>query len=224
MERTKGIISGPLANIFGFGKNASTSPVVPGMAAGNMSGLQPTQADMSWYNKTMRDQAVDKIRQTLPPEDQGRFDTVIAQNPDNPLEAAKQFQPGTTNYVPPALKVETPDASDLTDLEREIAAYGGLIDQREKAADARLQTILDYQTDAAKRAQQFGKEAAAEAFKYEMMGRIPDTIMAGLAGSGQLMREGAKDISNTVMRGVEALPKPNISARTYQNPTFRYFQ
>ena len=39
-----------------------------------------------------------------------------------------------------------------------------------------------------------------------MMGRIPDTIMAGLAGSGQLMREGAKDISNTVMRGVEALP------------------
>jgi len=27
-----------------------------------------------------------------------------------------------------------------------------------------------------------------------------------------------------VMRGVEALPKPNIQARAYQNPTFRYFQ
>ena len=68
------------------------------------------------------------------------------------------------------------------------------------------------------------KNSAKTAFQYEMMGRIPETIMAGLAGSGQLMREGAKDISNTVMRGVEALPKPNIQARAYQNPTFRYFQ
>ena len=224
MEGTKGFISGSLANIFGFGKNASTSPVVPGMAAGNMSGLQPTQADMSWYNKTMRNQAVDKIRQTLTPEDQGRFDTVIAQNPDNPLEAAKQFQPGTTNYLPPGLEVETPDASGLTDIEREYAGIGTIIDKANKAADARLQTYLDYQTEAAKRAQQFGKEAAAEAFKYEMMGRIPDTIFAGLAGSGQLMRQGAKDISNTVMRGVEALPKPNIQARAYQQPTFKYFK
>ena len=68
------------------------------------------------------------------------------------------------------------------------------------------------------------EKAAQKRFQYDMMGRIPETIMAGLSGSGQLMREGAKDISNTVMRGVEALPKPNIPARSYQNPTFRYFQ
>ena len=68
------------------------------------------------------------------------------------------------------------------------------------------------------------EKAAEKRFQYDMMGRIPETIMAGLAGSGQLMREGAKDISNTVMRGVEALPKPNIPVRSYQNPTFRYFQ
>ena len=224
MERTRGIISGPLANLFGFGKNASTSPVVPGMAAGNMSGLQPTQADMSWYNKTMRNQAVDKIRQTLPPEDQGRFDTVIAQNPDNPLEAARQFQPSTTSYLPPGAKelVEGPQVDP--NIGAEYAGLTGLLEQSNKAADARLDRMLDYQTKAAERAQQFGKEAAAEAFKYEMMGRIPDTIMAGLAGSGQLMREGARDISKTVMEGVRALPKPNIQARTYQNPTFRYFQ
>ena len=73
-------------------------------------------------------------------------------------------------------------------------------------------------------AQEKGKESAKLAFQYEMMGRIPDTIMAGLAGSGQLMREGARDISKTVMQGVQALPKPNIAARAYQNPTFRYFQ
>ena len=224
MERTKGIISGPLANLFGFSKNASTSPVVPGMAAGNMSGLQPTQADMSWYNKTMRNQAVDKIRQTLPPEDQGRFDTVIAQNPDNPLEAARQFQPGTTNYLPPGAEELGEGPQVDPNIGAEYAGLTGLLEQSNKAADARLDRMLDYQTKAAERAQQFGKEAAAEAFKYEMMGRIPDTIMAGLAGSGQLMREGAKDISNTVMRGVEALPKPSIQARTYQNPTFRYFQ
>jgi hypothetical protein len=71
--------------------------------------------------------------------------------------------------------------------------------------------------------QKLAKDSAKTAFQYEMMGRIPDTIFASLAGSGQLMREGAKDISNTVMRGVEALPKPNIQARAYQNPTFRYF-
>lgn len=68
------------------------------------------------------------------------------------------------------------------------------------------------------------EKAAQKRFQYDMMGRIPETIMAGLAGSGQLMREGAKDISNTVMRGVEALPKPSIPVRSYQNPTFRYFQ
>ena len=72
--------------------------------------------------------------------------------------------------------------------------------------------------------QKLAKDSAKTAFQYEMMGRIPDTIMAGLAGSGQLMREGARDISKTVMQGVQALPKPNIAARAYQNPTFRYFQ
>ena len=221
---SEGVLSGPLFRFLGFGKNASTSPVVPGMAAGNMSGLQPTQADMSWYNKTMRNQAVDKIRQTLPPKDQGRFDTVIAQNPDNPLEAAQQFQPGTTNYLPPGAEELVKGPQVDPNIGAEYAGLTGLLEQSNKAADARLDRMLDYQTKAAERAQQFGKEAAAEAFKYEMMGRIPDTIMAGLAGSGQLMREGAKDISNTVMRGVEALPKPNIAARAYQNPTFRYFQ
>ena len=87
-----------------------------------------------------------------------------------------------------------------------------------------LDDIFDFQKRRAELQQQLGKESAKTAFQYEMMGRIPDTIMAGLAGSGQLMREGAKDISKTVMQGVQALPKPNIAARTYQQPTFRYFQ
>ena len=223
MERTRGFISGPLADIFGFGKNASTSPVVPGMAAGNMSGLQPTQADMSWYNKTMQNQAIDAIEKTLPPDQRGPFRTAIAQS-DDPLATAKTFRTTVTSYAPPGTKelVEGPQVDP--NIGAEYAGLTGLLEQSNKAADARLDRMLEYQTKAAERAQQFGKEAAAEAFKYEMMGRIPDTIMAGLAGSGQLMREGAKDISNTVMRGVEALPKPNIQARAYQNPTFRYFQ
>jgi len=223
MERTRGFISGPLADIFGFGKNASTSPVVPGMAAGNMSGLQPTQADMSWYNKTMQNQAIDAIEKTLPEDQRGPFRTAIAQS-DDPLATAKTFRTTVTSYAPPGAKevVEGPQVDP--NIGAEYAGLTGLLEQSNKAADARLDRMLEYQTKAAERAQQFGKEAAAEAFKYEMMGRIPDTIMAGLAGSGQLMREGAKDISNTVMRGVEALPKPNIAARTYQQPTFRYFR
>ena len=220
---SEGALSGPLFRFLGFGKNASTSPVVPGMAAGNMSGLQPTQADMSWYNKTMQNQAIDAIEKTLPADQRGPFRTAIAQS-DDPLATAKTFRTTVTSYAPPGLEVETPDASGITDIEREYAGMGTIIDKANKAADARLQTYLDYQTEAAKRAQQFGKESAAEAFKYEMMGRIPDTIMAGLAGQGRLMREGAKDISNTVMRGVEALPKPSVAPQSYQNPTFKYFQ
>ena len=103
MERTRGFISGPLADIFGFGKNASTSPVVPGMAAGNMSGLQPTQADMSWYNKTMQNQAIDAIEKTLPPDQVGPFRTAIAQS-DDPLATAKTFRPTVTSYEPPGAK------------------------------------------------------------------------------------------------------------------------
>jgi hypothetical protein len=227
----EGIISGPLGRFFGFGQNASTSPVVPGMAMGNMSGLQPTKADMSWYNRTMRDAGVDKIRQTLPESERGRFDTIVAQS-DNPLEAAKGYQPSMTSYAPPvegavapsAPETITPASTELSDIEKEYAGLGTIVDKSNLAADKRLGRILDYQTEAAERAQKFGKEAAKEAFKYEMLGRIPDTIGAALSGQGQLMREGSRDIANIMMGSVASMPEPRAAAISYQRPSFKYFK
>ena len=108
------------------------------------------------------------------------------------------------------------DPDDLTGVER-------ILSQNQAGQRQTMEAFYGLEAKRAEDAQRMAKDSAKTAFQYEMMGRIPDTIFASLAGSGQLMREGAKDISNTVMRGVEALPKPNIQARAYQNPTFRYF-
>ena len=109
------------------------------------------------------------------------------------------------------------DPNDLTGVRQ-------ILSQNQAGQSQMMEKLYGLEAKRAEDAQRMAKDSAKTAFQYEMMGRIPDTIFASLAGSGQLMREGAKDISNTVMRGVEALPKPNIQARTYQNPTFRYFQ
>tara|TARA_A100001391_G_scaffold131333_1_gene90545 strand:- start:1582 stop:2148 length:567 start_codon:yes stop_codon:yes gene_type:complete len=124
--------------------------------------------------------------------------------------AAQQPEPEVTTTPEPSLTEKT--ESDL------VKALTEQIKNKPTLAD-----INQIMRDNAEYTQKLAKDSARTAFQYEMMGRIPDTIMAGLAGSGQLMREGARDISNTVMRGVEALPTPNIQARSYQNPTFRYF-
>ena len=122
---------------------------------------------------------------------------------------------------PPSTKPGGAEAPKLTAEDRLLDAL------RERIIGApqyTLEDIFDFQQRRAELQQKLGKESAKTAVQYEMMGRIPDTIMAGLAGSGRLLREGARDISNTVMQGVQALPTPNIQARSYQNPTFRYFQ
>jgi len=119
---------------------------------------------------------------------------------------------------PPGSEPSKPSAVELAEAGL-LAKFGNRLDQMPTYAEIRAGNRED-----AEYAQKLAKDSAKTAFQYELMGRIPDTIFASLAGSGQLMREGAKDISNTVMRGVEALPKPNIQARAYQNPTFRYFQ
>lgn len=87
-----------------------------------------------------------------------------------------------------------------------------------------LQELREGRREDMRYAQELGKESAKEAFKYEMLGRIPDTIGAALSGQGQLMREGSRDIANIMMRGMDSIPEPRAAANNYQRPTFKYFQ
>lgn len=87
-----------------------------------------------------------------------------------------------------------------------------------------LQEMREGRREDMRYAQELGKEAAKEAFKYEMLGRIPDTIGAALSGQGQLMREGSRDIANIMMGSVASIPEPRAAANNYQRPSFKYFQ
>ena len=198
------------------GSSYTYTPATPGMDAGNVAAVQLTPQQ--------------QFRSLLRPELQDDFDRFVLQGGDfkkyDINEALNRFnnqrtadQTFTANQPEPEVTT-TPEASLTEQAEAGLLTkFGNRLDQMPTYADIRAGMRED-----AEYAQKLAKDSARTAFQYELMGRIPDTIMAGLAGSGQLMREGAKDISNTVMRGVEALPKPNIQARAYQNPTFRYFQ
>jgi len=201
------------------GSRYSYTPTIPGTQTGNAGAVQPTPQQ--------------QYRSLLRPEIQSYYDRFLLQGGDykkfDPGAALEQYnlqrtadqtfkQTETENK-----KANQPPAPEPYNADKDL--FGLLRDQLSpESQKQRAQDYLDIQKQLMDYGQEKGKESAKLAFQYEMMGRIPDTIMAGLAGSGQLMREGAKDISNTVMRGVEALPKPNIQARAYQNPTFRYFQ
>ena len=87
-----------------------------------------------------------------------------------------------------------------------------------------LQELREGRREDMRYAQELGKESAKEAFKYEMLGRIPDTIGAALSGQGQLMREGSRDIANIMMGSVASMPEPRAAAVSYQRPTFKYFK
>lgn len=198
------------------GSSYTYTPATPGMDAGNVAAVQLTPQQ--------------QFRSLLRPELQDDFDRFVLQGGDfkkyDINEALNRFnnqrtadQTFTANQPEPEVTT-TPEASLTEQAEAGfLTKIGNRLDQMPTYADIRAGMRED-----AEYAQKLAKDSAKTAFQYEMMGRIPDTIMAGLAGSGQLMREGARDISKTVMEGVRALPKPNIQARAYQNPTFRYFQ
>ena len=197
------------------GSSYTYTPTIPGAQTGNAAAVQLTPAQ--------------QFRNLLPPEVFGDYDRFLMQGGDfkeyNVPEALERFNLQRT--ADQTFAANQPDPQTTTTPEPSLTeqSESGLIEALTEQIKNKptLADINQIMRDNAEYTQKLAKDSAKTAFQYEMMGRIPDTIMAGLAGSGQLMREGARDISNTVMRGVEALPTPNIQARTYQNPTFRYF-
>ena len=201
------------------GSGYKFTPATSGMDVGNVAAVQLTPEQQ--YRSLLRPEVQSYYdRFLLQGGDYRKFDEGAALEQFNLQRTADQtFQQTETENK----KANQPPAPEPYNADKEL--FGLLRDQLSpESQKQRAQDYLDIQKQLMDYGQEKGKESAKLAFQYEMMGRIPDSIMAGLAGSGQLMREGAKDISNTVMRGVEALPKPNIAARAYQNPTFRYFQ
>lgn len=206
-------------------------PGFPGIDLGN-AGSFSGQGNTPQL-KTKAQQDIERIGGLIPAELQSDYQLFTGQGGDpnkynvqERMSALRQSQLDDLNLKTQQAeynKLTNPPGSEPTALEQAEAGlltkFGNRLDQIPTYAEVRAGNRED-----AEYAQKLAKDSARTAFQYEMMGRIPDTIMAGLAGSGQLMREGARDISKTVMEGVRALPQPQITARSYQNPTFRYFQ
>ena len=203
-------------------------PGFPGIDLGN-AGSFSGQGNTPQL-KTKAQQDIERIGGLIPAELQSDYQLFTGQGGDpnkynvqERMSALRQSQLDDLNLKTQQAEynklIAPPTADPANPLDAAVGRYLDKLPTQPSFADIRgaLKEDAEYR-------QKLAKDSAKTAFQYEMMGRIPDPIMAGLAGSGRLMREGARDISNTVMRGVEALPKPNIQARAYQNPTFRYFQ
>jgi len=142
-------------------------------------------------------------------------------NLDSIVERIKKDFPGVTpeqmGSLLPGYTAAGRDPNDLTGVER-------LLSQNREGQRQLMKDIYGLEAQRARDAQELGKESAREAFKYEMLGRIPDTIGAAFTGQGQLMREGSRDIANIMMGSVASMPEPRAAAISYQRPSFKYFK
>jgi len=142
-------------------------------------------------------------------------------NLDSLIEKVKKIYPDATpeqfTSVLGAITTANRDPNDLTGVER-------LLSQNREGQRQMMKDIYGLEAQRARDAQELGKESAREAFKYEMLGRIPDTIGAAFTGQGQLMREGSRDIANIMMGSVASMPEPRAASVTYQRPSFKYFK
>lgn len=107
----------------------------------------------------------------------------------------------------------------------EVMALGKAFRPSPEEQQAVISAIGEQRLKEAKQAQELGKESAREAFKYEMLGRLPDTIMAGAIGPQLIASEGARGIANSMMVAGQQIP----DLVTYQRSNFgytptRYFQ
>jgi len=70
---------------------------------------------------------------------------------------------------------------------------------------------------------EFDRERMKAAAPYKLLFDIPGQITQAFTLPGQLAMEGANRVANTVMRGVEALPGPQVVARSAQYTPTSYF-
>lgn len=107
---------------------------------------------------------------------------------------------------------------ELNKLEREQANFGK--PEAETAAERMLGQILG-RVPTFEEQQKALEKAANKRFQYDMMGRIPETIIGSMGAQGRLMNEGASKIAD-IVSGTR-LPTYNVPQSSLRTPTFRYF-
>ena len=74
--------------------------------------------------------------------------------------------------------------------------------------------------------QEIGKESAKEAFKYEMMSRLPQQVMQAFAVPAQIssnIQLAGQNASNQIIAEGLRASDVNMFNMGYQSPTFKYF-
>lgn len=94
------------------------------------------------------------------------------------------------------------------------------------AFERTIPLIEGLQERQAKLAQELGKESAKEAFKYEMLGRLPQQVMQAFAVPAQISSNiqlaGQNAANQIIAEGLRA-SNINMSNMGYERPTFKYF-
>lgn len=88
------------------------------------------------------------------------------------------------------------------------------------------QTETEQKIKEAKAFQEIGKESAKEAFKYEMLGRLPQQVMQAFAVPAQISSNiqlaGQNAANQIIAEGLRA-SDVNMFNMGYERPTFKYF-
>jgi hypothetical protein len=112
--------------------------------------------------------------------------------------------------------------------EAQNAYRSGFINQPKDDGEyfnALLKTLRDsdYMKEQLKAKSEFDREQMRAAAPYKLMFDLPGQITQAFTLPGQLAMEGANRVANTVMTGVQALPGPQVAARSAQYTPMSYF-
>ena len=100
----------------------------------------------------------------------------------------------------------------------------GTPEQRAKAQAKQSELFEGLLMRRAEQAQKLGKESAREAFKYEMLGRLPETIANAAYAPGIIAAQGAGNIANMMAQGAQNIPSlTRFDRGSYRYTPTRYF-
>jgi len=100
----------------------------------------------------------------------------------------------------------------------------GTPEQRAEAQAKQAELFEGILTRRAEQAQKLGKESAREAFKYEMLGRLPETIANAAYAPGIIAAQGAGNIANIMAQGAQNIPSlTRFDRGSYSYTPTRYF-
>jgi hypothetical protein len=108
----------------------------------------------------------------------------------------------------------------------DLAEFGRIFKQTPEEYKAKRKAETEAKLEEARAFQEIGKESAKEAFKYEMMSRLPQQVMQAFAVPAQISSNiqlaGQNAANQIIAEGLRA-SDVNMFNMGYQQPTFKYF-